>query len=160
MYKTFIEPYFLYAIEVWGHTVTSSNDILNKLFLKLLRIIFSCYRSDDALRHNNDRIKSIEFLYNKVIERICTKHHSVRLPKYVTNNIMPTLKLDSDNVITNYTLETRSSKSTKYDYANVRNNINNSFKVSCIHVWNGLPLSKKELLYNSNSLTFDKSVPN
>ena len=23
MYKTFIQPYFLYAIEIWGHTVKS-----------------------------------------------------------------------------------------------------------------------------------------
>ena len=25
MYKTFIEPYFLYAIEAWGHSIQSEN---------------------------------------------------------------------------------------------------------------------------------------
>ena len=31
MYKTFIKPSFLYAIEIWGHTVGSELDILNKV---------------------------------------------------------------------------------------------------------------------------------
>ena len=31
MYKTFIEPYFLYAIEAWGHSIQSENDALVKL---------------------------------------------------------------------------------------------------------------------------------
>ena len=28
MYKAFIQPYFLYGIEVWGHSVKSEKDIL------------------------------------------------------------------------------------------------------------------------------------
>ena len=36
MYKTFIQPYFLYAIEVWGHTVQSHNDMLSKLQSRVL----------------------------------------------------------------------------------------------------------------------------
>ena len=31
MYKAFIQPYFLYGIEVWGHSVKSEKDILLRL---------------------------------------------------------------------------------------------------------------------------------
>ena len=48
MYKTFIEPYFSYAIEVWGHSILSQNDLLVKLQSKVLRILFNCYRTSDA----------------------------------------------------------------------------------------------------------------
>ena len=48
MYKTFIQPYFLYGIEIWGHAVKSDNDILIKLQSKIVRILLGCKRSKDA----------------------------------------------------------------------------------------------------------------
>ena len=36
MYKTFIQPYFLYGIEIWGHSIKSDNDILVKLQSKVV----------------------------------------------------------------------------------------------------------------------------
>ena len=35
MYKTFIQPYFLYGIEIWDHTIQSEKDILIKLQSKV-----------------------------------------------------------------------------------------------------------------------------
>ena len=48
MYKAFIQPYFLYAIEVWGHSVISESDILSRLQSKVLRIIFNCKRTEKS----------------------------------------------------------------------------------------------------------------
>ena len=59
MYKTFIQPYFLYAIEIWGHTLSSKLDILNKLQSKALRILFNCKRSEDAWRHSEGQIVNL-----------------------------------------------------------------------------------------------------
>ena len=41
MYKTFIQPYFLYALEAWGHSIQSDNDLLVKVQSKVLRILFN-----------------------------------------------------------------------------------------------------------------------
>ena len=68
MYKTFIQPYFLYGIEIWGHTIQSNNDILVKLQSKIVRILLDCARSQDAWRHCNGHIISIHNLYNIVIK--------------------------------------------------------------------------------------------
>ena len=69
MYKTFIEPYFLYAIEVWGYSIQSDNDILVNIQSKVLRILFKCYRTADAWRHSDGQINSISELYNNVIKK-------------------------------------------------------------------------------------------
>ena len=68
MYKTFIEPYFFYGIEVWGHTIKSANDMLVKLQSKIIRIIFSCARTLDAWNHCNGRINSINTIYDNIIK--------------------------------------------------------------------------------------------
>ena len=75
MYKAFIQPYFLYAIEVWGHTVQSSTNILVHLQSKISRIIFNCIRSGDAWKYNNGRILHITELYERVIKKLCLKYH-------------------------------------------------------------------------------------
>ena len=104
MYKTFLQPYFLYAIEIWGHIVKSDKDILNKIQSKILRIIFNCKRSDDAWRHFNNNIPSVSNLYNSVIKN------------YVCTTIMPEFNINQlENKIT------RISLSQIYDYKIVQN---------------------------------------
>ena len=71
MYKTFIQPYLLYAIEVWGHTIQSTTDIISRVQSKALRIVFDCKRSEDAWRYNNGRILQIKDLYINVIQKLC-----------------------------------------------------------------------------------------
>ena len=46
--QNFYSTYFLYAIEVWGHTKNSTTGLLVRLQNKILRILFNCKRSDDA----------------------------------------------------------------------------------------------------------------
>ena len=74
IYKAFIQPYFLYGIEVWGHSVKSEKDILLTLQSKVLRIIFDCKRSGDAWIHNNNQVDSIQDLYYDVIKKLCTNY--------------------------------------------------------------------------------------
>ena len=59
MYKTFVEPYFFYGIEVWGHTIQSENDILVKLQCKIIRMIFGCARTQDAWKHCNGHVLTV-----------------------------------------------------------------------------------------------------
>ena len=89
MYKAFIQPYFLYGIEVWGHSVKSEKNILLRLQSKVLRIIFDCKRSGDAWIHNNYQIDNIQDLYYDVIKKLCTKHHAGLLPCKFAKSVMP-----------------------------------------------------------------------
>lgn len=75
IYKTFIQSNLLYGIEVWGHSVSSLDDILTKLQNKVIRILFDYKRSEDAWNHSKGRILTIPELYNKALTRICIKHH-------------------------------------------------------------------------------------
>jgi len=144
MYKTFVQPYFNYAIEVWGHTVTSESDILNKLQSKALRIIFDCLRSGDAWRHNNECIETITSLYEKSTLRQCYKQHMGLLPKAFAENTMPKLNLKQlQNKIT------RPSLNTMYNYE--QHILHDSpFKKHCTKTWNKMPLELKSIPYTLN----------
>ena len=87
--KTFIQLYFLYAIEIWGHTFKSDQVILSKIQSKIIKIIFNCKRSDDAWRHANGNIPSVINLYDTVIKKICMKHHCGKHLYHFSTNIMP-----------------------------------------------------------------------
>ena len=154
MYKAFIQPYFLYAIEVWGHSVNSENDyILIRLQAKALRIIFNCKRSDDAWRHSKDRIAPLKTLYESVIKRLCLKQHTGILPNYFSNNIMPEFNLSQL-----YNKITRTSLNQMYDYK-TDNNVNcTNFKTNCIKIWNRQSLEFKSTPYVSNKTTTYKAL--
>jgi len=133
MYKTFIEPYFLYALEAWGHSVKSDTDTLNTLQNKVLRIVYNCKRSDDAWEENNGRIPTIKELYQKVMRRVCYKHHAQLLPKQFSKNIMPAIDYYNEN----RKRRTRSSIHNLFDYAQTNNRKQlNHFKENCIKLWN------------------------
>ena len=157
MYKTFIQPYFLYAIEVWGHSIQSLTDTLIKLQSKVLRIIYSCKRSDDAWRNNDNEIKMVKDLYNMNIGTICLKHHLGSLPNGFANEVMPNLNVNQlGNKIT------RISLNQMYNYKKLTGNHDTSFKMSCIKIWNALPLDIKALPYTNrnNALKIFKKFVN
>ena len=146
MYKTFIQPYFLYAIEVWGHTVQSSTDILVHLQSKIARIIFNCKRSGDAWMHSNGRLLHITELYERVIKKLCLKHHMELLPSYFTSNNMPCLNITQlQNRITRITLDQM------YNYTAHIKGPNNCFMKSCYKSWNSLPIRIKMLPYTEKN---------
>ena len=154
MYKTFIQPYFLYAIEVWGHTVLNSEqDILIKLQSKVLRLIFNCKRSDDAWRHNNGQIKSIKHLYSDVIKKICLKHHYELLPCNFSKFLMPDF-----NAIQLQNRVTRISLEQMYNYRNSFTSTNTPFKYNCVKIWNSQSVDLKTLPYTSSKEALFKSL--
>ena len=143
MYKAFIQPYFLYAIEVWGHSIQSSTNTLVKLQSKVLRILYNYKRSEDAWRYNNGRILTLKELYNKVIQKVCFKHHMGIIPLCFTENTMPSMNVSQlENRITRVSLEKM------YDYKTEIKGSDTNFKNSCIRVWNLLPFEIKMLPYS------------
>ena len=152
MYKTFIQPYFIYSIEVWGHSV-QSDDILMKLQSKILRIIFNCKRSEDAWRHCNGKINSVKDLYCTTIKKMCMKHHYGSLPYNFSINVMPNLNVSQlQNKISKISLEQM------YDYKYEPKLSNSHIKISCIKYWNSLPFNIKCLPYISSKETIHKNL--
>ena len=145
MYKSFIQPYFLYAIEIWGHTIRSEHDILNKLQSKVLRIILNCKRSEDAWRHSEGKIVNIAKLYKNVITKVCMKHHCDKLPHHFSINIMPKL-----NVCQLGNKISRVSLNQMYNYEIKTTPLTTDFQSSCINYWNSLPMAIKSLPYTSS----------
>ena len=89
IYNTFIQPYFNYCITLWGSSIASENDPLVKLQNKVLRILFSCKRSEDAWEMDrNQKILKIRHLYLQEIAKLCFKHH-LDLNPSIINSIMP-----------------------------------------------------------------------
>ena len=151
MYKAFIQPYFIYAIEVWGHSVKSDTDTLVRLQSKVLRIVFNCKRSDDAWRHNKGCIDTITTLYEKVIKKQCYKHHMGLLPTPFSDNIMPEFNLSQ----LQYKL-TRTSLNNMYDYKQpLKDSI---FKTNCSTIWNSQPLEFKSIPYCTDKINAHKSI--
>ena len=154
----FIQPYFVYAIEVWGHTIQSA-DILSRVQSKILRIIFDYKRSDDAWSYNDGRILHIEDLYKAVIQKICFKHHMDIMPKYFTNNTMPDFNISQLG-----SRITRISLDKMYDYKIIKPSSSvTSFKKNCQKLWNSLPMDTKILPYANKNIAihlFDRKQKN
>ena len=144
MYKTFIQSNFLYAIEVWGHSLTTQSDILVQLQNKVMRVVFNCKRTLDAWKHSGDRILSIQDLYIKTISRICTKHHYNQLPNYFSTYIMPTKQSNTCVLLQN----DHKLRSRKHLLVNYHEDTSSSiFQKSCSQIWNKLPLLTKQAPY-------------
>ena len=155
MYKAFIQPYFIYAIEVWGHSINSAMDTLMKLQSKALRIIFGVKRSDDAWRHNNGKIKTIIELYKDSIRKITLKHHAGMLPEHISQNIMlgPCISKLQDRI-------SRTTLSEMYDYAPDKQYSVSSFQRNCMSIWNNESLQFKSIPYSGNAATIYKTLQN
>ena len=153
MYKTFIQPYFLYGIETWGHTLQTEKDILIKLQSKILRIIFNSKRTGDAWYHNNGQVMSVKDIYLNSIKKLCMKHHYGKLPHNFSNNVMPDFN-DSqlDNKITRISLDQM------YDYKNSAKSSDTHLKLNCIKCWNSLPFNVKSLPYTSSKDSIYKNL--
>ena len=150
MYKAFIQPYFLYAIEVWGHTIKSPLDILYKLQSRVLRILYGYKRSEDAWIYNEGRILPLKKLYNSVIQKLCFKHHLNILPSYFMKHTMPSLNISQlDNRITRITLEKM------YDYKQQAGGFETEFQNMCKSLWNSLPFDLKMLPYTNKDNAYN-----
>ena len=156
MCKTFIEPYILfYGIKVWGHITQYENDILAKLQSKIIRIIFSCARTQDAWRHCYGRINNINTIYDNVIKKLCMKHHFGMLPDNFSNTIMPAFNIDQlQNKISRISLDKM------YDYKKSNTLMETNLKANCVNKWNELPLEIKLLPYSNSKDALYKTLRN
>ena len=153
MYKTFIQPYFLYGIEIWGHALQNEQDILIKLQSKIIRIIFDTKRTGDAWYHNNGQIKPIKDLYSNSIKKLSMKHHYGKLPHHFSKNVMPDFNITQlDNKITRISLDHM------YDYKNSTTASDTHLKLNCIKLWNTLPFTVKASPYTSSKDSIYKNL--
>ena len=146
MYRTFVEPFYMYCLPIWGSTVTSSTDIITKLQNKILRILFECRRTDDAWDAAKGKILSIQQLCAHETAKLCFKHHTQKLPINFSQCIMPT-KFNMEEQ--HYTLRNHIDK--QYSYKTDCSKFTLSFPHHCIKTWNNLPTKLKEMAYNNTS---------
>ena len=83
MYRTFVEPFFLYCLPIWGHTTIHETDILRKMQNKTLRILFECKRTDDAWLATDNKILRLDKLFDHEVVKFCFNHHTNKLPAYI-----------------------------------------------------------------------------
>ena len=139
---------FLYGLEIWGHTITTDRDPLITLQNKILRIIFDCKRSEDAWRHSNGRILTVNELYNRSLTNICLRHHYNRLPESFSSYVMPNKYIDRTSNTHNYNL--RSSKETSYNYE--RSPTYSLFQENCRRIWNASDINTKSKPYHNKHI--------
>ncbi len=141
MYRTFVEPFFLYCLPIWGSSITREAGILCKLQNKTLRILFECKRTEDAWQATGNRILKLEQLYQHETAKLCFKQHTMTLPHYFDKTVMPTLS-DSSSHTHNYNLRNNTDK--QYNYL-VDHKRQLTLSNNCITTWNSLPCKLKEM---------------
>ena len=141
LYKSFIQPYFNYCIVVWGSSVQSKTDMLTVLQNRIMRILFSCKRTNDAWNSvTNNNILTIKQLYNIEIAKLCYKHHTKSLP-VLMNSAMPQL-YDPEK-------DKKTKSMTAHNYKNTVKQ-NKMLLRNCISIWNNLSLEIKNTAYTYN----------
>ena len=151
MYRTFVEPFFLYCLPIWGSSIMSEGDSLCKLQNKSLRILFECKRSEDAWQATGNQILKLSNLYKHETAKLCFKHHTNKLPLYFHKTIMPTFSTNTHH----YNLRNNTNKQYNYLTDHKHHLI---FSNNCITSWNSLPFDLKEMAYKDMSYKHFKSL--
>ena len=135
MYKTFIVPYLMYCLPVWGGTVSSQHDPIIKSQNKVLRILTTTKRTEDAWSHVRNTVLPIKELYKLEVAKFCYKHSRKLLPTIFSNTVMPTFAFRVHNISTrhsiyhNYQFQSHQLSTKAY----------NSFTTNCVRIWNSVP---------------------
>ena len=145
MYRTFVEPFFLYCLPIWGSSIHVESGILCKLQNKTLRILFECKRTADAWAATSNKILNLEQLYKHETAKLCFKQHTKTIPPHVTTNTMPTIQ---NNIIHSHDLRTNEDKRYNYIYDQ---KYHLTFTNNCIKTWNNLPTSLKMMAYDRHT---------
>ena len=74
MYKSFIVPYLLYCLPVWGSTINTESDPIIKTQNKVLRVLTNTRRTEDAWSYVRDTVLPVKYLYKLEIAKFCYKH--------------------------------------------------------------------------------------
>ena len=135
MYSSFILPYLLYCLPVWGSALTSQNDPITNVQNKVLRILTNTARTEDAWSYVRNTVLPIKELYKLEVAKFCFKHSRNILPTIFAQEIMPTFAFEIHNMTTrhsiyhNYQFKSHQLSTKAY----------NSFTTNCIRIWNSVP---------------------
>ena len=135
MYKTFIVPYLMYCLPVWGGTVSSQHDPIVNSQNKVLRILTTTKRTEDAWSYVRNTVLPIRELYKLEVAKFCYKHSRKLLPTIFSDTVMPTFAFRVHNISTrhsiyhNYQFQSHQLSTKAY----------NSFTTNCVRIWNSLP---------------------
>ena len=122
----------------------SKTDMLTVLQNRIMRILFSCKRTNDAWNSVTDNnILTIKQLYNIEIAKLCYKHHTKSLPVPM-NSAMPHL-YDPEK-------DKKTKSMTAHNYKNTVKQ-NKTLSRNCISIWNNLSLEIKNTAYTYNLST-------
>ena len=143
MYRTFVEPFFLYCLPVWGHAIKSENDDLIKLQNKTLRVLFQCYRSEDAWRYANNNLLKLKQLYKHETAKLCFKHLTAQLPQTFSIENMPETANDTD-ALRAYNLRHLHHNKLRHSKDPTK------FNENCTAIWNDLPDNLRSIPYSLN----------
>jgi hypothetical protein len=144
MYRTFVEPFYLYCITVWGHSINSETDELIKLQNKTLRILFSCYRTEDAWRYTNNKILPLKQLYKHEVAKFCYKHQNNMLPNTFVEDNMPNKQND---YLATQQYHLRDTHNNRYTHERHTTTIITKFT----QIWNDLPDDIREIPYSTDT---------
>ena len=135
MYKSFIVPYLLYCLPVWGSTINTESDPIIKTQNKVLRVLTNTRRTEDAWSYVRNTVLPVKYLYKLEIAKFCYKHSRKILPKVFADAIMPTFAFNIHNI------STRHSIYHNYQFQSLQlyTKAYNSFTTNCVRTWNSIP---------------------
>ena len=110
VHKSFIVPYLLYCLPVWGHTLNSQNDPIVKVQSRVLRVLTSTGRTEDAWSYVRNAVLPIKQLYKLEVAKFCFKHSKGLLPNIFSETVMPIFANEVHGV------DTRHSRQHNYQF--------------------------------------------
>ena len=135
MYKSFIVPYLLYCLPVWGSSINTDNDPIIKTQNKVLRVLTCTRRTEDAWSYVRNTVLPIKQLYKLEVAKFCFKHSRKILPDIFADKIMPTFAFETHNIITRHSIY----HNYRFESHQLSTKSNSSFTTNCKRIWNSVP---------------------
>ena len=153
MYKSFVVPYFLYCLPVWGGSLNAENDPITKLQNKVLRVLTHTKRTGDAWNYVRNIVLPVKELYKLEVAKFCIKHFKGLLPNNFSDTIMPKFANQVHNI------QTRHSRCHNYQFQSQQctKSTNSSFTANCIRAWNSIPYLLK-MQADMQELSYEKYI--
>ena len=79
-YNSFVLPYLLYCLPVWGHTVQSKKDPIVKIQNRAMRVIANVSRTVDAIKILRQEILSVKQLHKLELCKLVYDYRKANLP--------------------------------------------------------------------------------
>ena len=157
MYNSFVLPYFLYCLPVWGSSIqTNNNDPIINVQNKVLRVLTYTKRTGDAWKYVSDAVLPVTELYKIEVAKFCFKDYKGLLPNSFSKEVMPNFANRIHNV------GTRHSKYNNYQFekSQLTGKGHSSFTANCIRIWNSIPhlLKMQTDTHNSSVKVFTENL--